>query len=65
VGVIIGAGAGMIVIGFFVGLGFVFMMAIYFAIIGWLPAWIPIVAFVMTALIGANSIRNAFTGSGG
>jgi len=65
IGAIIGAGSGMIVLGFFVGLGFVFMLAIYFALIGWLPAWIPVIAFVMTALIGANSIRNAFTGTGG
>jgi hypothetical protein len=65
IGAIIGASAGMLVVGFFVGLGFVFMLAIYFALIGWLPAWIPIIAFVMTSLIGANSIRNAFTGTGG
>lgn len=59
---IMGAGAGYNIVGFIGALAFGTMLIIYFSIVGWLPAWIPVLGFVMAGLIGASMIRNAFVG---
>lgn len=59
---LMGAGTGYAPIGFISAIAFGFMFLTYFSIVGWLPAWIPVLGFVIAGLIGASMIRNAFVG---
>ena len=59
---LIGAGSGYSMIGGIGAGAFGIMLFIYFALVGWLPAWIPVIGFVIAGLIGAGMIRNALVG---
>lgn len=59
---LIGQGSGYPLIGGIGAGAFGIMLFIYFALIGWLPAWLPVIGFVIAGLIGAGMVRNAFVG---
>ena len=59
---LIGAGSGYAMAGGIGSLFFGIMLLLFFALFGWIPAWIPVIAFVIAGLLGANMIRNSLAG---
>jgi hypothetical protein len=58
---LIGHGSGYAMMGGIGAMGFGIMLLLFFSIIGWIPAWIPVVSFVIAGLIGASIIKNSFS----